>query len=216
MPTDVVFAKGNEDVFLLAAKRLGYNKIVFAYNSFADLSSSILDSNVNLDGVFVKKALFVSHDNKNRVASDINRVGSIAGAEGTLVFVRARDEKFNRFVLEKTKANALVNPEYVYVKDHLHFRRSGLDQVVCKLAALNGKAILTSLHDLVFSGTEERALLMGRIMQNIAFCRKYKVNYGAVSFADKINGMRGASDVRALLFSFGMDGEQFKFFDKIF
>jgi len=62
-------------------------------------------------------------------------------------------------------------------------RRSGLNQVLCKLAAKNNVAIGFDFSYLLNSSGKERARILGRMSQNVRFCKKYKVKMVFSSFA---------------------------------
>ena len=91
-----------------------------------------------------------------------------------LVVVEGGEEKINRAALENKKVDILLSPEKYAKNDKLYVRDSGLNQVLCKLAHTNKIAIGFNFCDLVNS--KEREVLMGRMMQNIRFCRKFKVD----------------------------------------
>ncbi len=83
-------------------------------------------------------------------------------------------------------------------KDKLSSRDSGLNQVICKLAHENKIAIGFSFSEILKS--KEKHKILGRIMQNIRLCRKYKVKMVLASFANNKWEMRSPKD----LFSFGI------------
>jgi len=93
------------------------------------------------------------------------------------------DEKVNRIALESKKVSILLNPELNVKEDHLHYRRSGLNQVLCKLARENNIAIGFDFSLLLRTQGEERGKLLGRMFFNYKLCKKYKVNMVFSSFA---------------------------------
>lgn len=189
MHTDIVLACGNEPEFAAMAQKLGYSTLVFAYSHLDELYSAPLVRAVDIQ---IQRALFISSSKKSDVVQMITK----AQHENILCLVKAQHEAFNRFIVEKTDADSLVDVEYVHKKDHLHFRRSGLDQVMCQLAAKNKKSILSSFSQLLRS---DKPLILGRIMQNTHLCRKYGVDYSLVSFAQHPFEMKGAHDMKALM-----------------
>lgn len=100
-----------------------------------------------------------------------------------------------RFVLEKTPVDLVLGVERVNLKDNLHFRRSGLDQVLCRIAADRGKIIGFSFSRLL--NANNRALVMGRMMFNAKLCRKYKVINLFSNFSVEKMEMRSAKDLEA-------------------
>jgi len=61
---------------------------------------------------------------------------------------------------------------------------------MAKTCAKNGVAIGFSMYSILSAGPQKRAIVMGRIMQNIKLCRKFKVKMKIASFAKSPGGMR--------------------------
>lgn len=91
------------------------------------------------------------------------------------VIVLGGDEKINRLALENRKVDILLSPELNNQKDSFHYRKSGLNQVLCKLAYKNKVSIGFDFCLLLKTKGLERAKFLGRMMQNARFCKKYKV-----------------------------------------
>lgn len=115
-------------------------------------------------------------------------------------------ENLNRNAVENKKVDILVSPERNIREDNLHYRNSGLNQVLCKLAAKNKVAIGFSFSDILNSN--ERGKLLGRMMQNVRLCRKYKVKIVFASFARTKYEQRNAKDLMAFARAMGMNGNQ--------
>src|SRR3989344_7408011 len=90
-----------------------------------------------------------------------------------LRIVEGGSEEKNRKAVEDKSTDILLSPERNAQNDKLSSRNSGLNQVLCKLAHDNKIAIGFSFSEILKS--KERSVLIGRIMQNIKLCRKYKV-----------------------------------------
>lgn len=99
------------------------------------------------------------------------------------IFVLGVNDKINRAALSHKKVVALVSPEYERKKDYANYRNSGLNQVLCKIAHDGNKFIIEKLSDFFAKDKNERALLLGRIMQNFRLCKKYKVKFIISVFA---------------------------------
>lgn len=99
------------------------------------------------------------------------------------VIVQGGDLDINRFVVENKKVDILLSPEKNLKKDLMFSRRSGLNQVLCKLAAKNDVAIGFDFSYLLNSTGKQRARILGRMRQNVKFCKKYKVKMIFSSFA---------------------------------
>jgi len=108
--------------------------------------------------------------------------------------------KNNRQVIELKNVNILLSPEKGVRKDSLHYRNSGLNQVTCKLAKKNKIAIGFNFNDILITQGKERAMILGRMMQNVKLCRKYKLRMLIASFAKDKWQMRSKND----LISFGI------------
>ncbi len=112
----------------------------------------------------------------SRLRNEINK------KEG-LIVVQGGDDKINRAAVENKKVDILLSPEKNDKKDFMFSRRSGLNQVLCKLAAKNNVAIGFDFSYLLNSSGKERAKILGRMRQNYRFCKKYKVKMVFSSFA---------------------------------
>lgn len=114
----------------------------------------------------------------------------------------------NRFILENKRVDILVSPERNRGKDHLHYRHSGLDDVLCKIAKKNNIAIAFSFSEIL--NNKNRSKQLGRIMQNIRFCRKYKLRIVFASFAKTKWEMRNPEDLMSLAIVLGMHQKEAK------
>lgn len=114
--------------------------------------------------------------------------------------------KDNRKTVENKKIDILLNPEKNSKKDNLHYRNSGLDQVICKLAYKNKIAIGFSFSE--FLNSNNRSELKGKMMQNVKLCRKYKVRMVVASFAKNRYEMRDIKDLLAFCRVIGMNGKE--------
>ncbi|HDI03103.1 MAG TPA: hypothetical protein ENF67_01005, partial [Candidatus Pacearchaeota archaeon] len=121
------------------------------------------------------------------------------------VLVLGTTDRVNRIALENKKVFALVSPEYERKNDYLDYRNSGLNHVLCKIATSNNKHVILSFKELLGKKSKEKALIIGRMIQNIKLCRKYKTSLKIASFASNINELRSIFDLRSFLFSLGAD-----------
>ncbi|MBU2589255.1 MAG: hypothetical protein KKA65_01235 [Nanoarchaeota archaeon] len=115
------------------------------------------------------------------------------------------DEFTLQQTLENKKSEIIVIHEKS-PKDHLHFRRTALNQVTCKLAKKNKIIIAFSFDKIINS--RDKALVFGRLMQNFKLCRKYKVKVLFASFARNKYGMRSSHDLLSLLQVLGMTADE--------
>ena len=94
-------------------------------------------------------------------------------AEKPLI-VLGGDEKLNRLIVESKHVDILLSPEIENKKDNFHYRKSGLNQVLCKLAKKNEVAVGFDFCLLINSNGEKRSQIIGKMMQNMILCKKYK------------------------------------------
>ncbi|MBS3159394.1 hypothetical protein J4436_01265 [Candidatus Woesearchaeota archaeon] len=99
------------------------------------------------------------------------------------------------------KATILLNPhDLLNKKDNLHYRYSGLNHIICKLAKENDIFIGFSLDKI------RDSIELGRVMQNIKLCKKYKNSVCFFTFAKDKFSLRGIHDIMAFCRVLGMDG----------
>mgnify|MGYP001579822355 CR=1 FL=1 len=103
--------------------------------------------------------------------------------------------KENRKIVEAVP-DVLLSPHNGSKKDFMNERASGLDHIICKIAAENKVVIGIDFSELLHA-EQEREQIIGRIMQNIKLCRKYKVKLLLASFASSQLEMRDAYDLLA-------------------
>ena len=150
------------------AEKLGYSEIILLYKR------AVPPIKFN-SKVKVKRAFFVDN------LKDVER----AARDFEMVFAPARREFF-----ESKKVGFLVGAESVDGKDSFHQRRSGLDEVMCKLAVEKDKVLVFDISQFSFSG-----LTLGRMMQNARLCRKFKLKTLVASFTSNPLEMRAPKDL---------------------
>ncbi|MBD3249785.1 hypothetical protein GF336_07095 [Candidatus Woesearchaeota archaeon] len=190
MFTDIVFPDKNEKEFLEIAEKLGYKEIIFCYkNKVPELK---VDTKIK-----VHTALISAPKNINRLSNKTH-----------LLIVESSEK--NRQVLENSKTDILFNLETLEKKDHMHFRKSGLNHILAELASKNNIIVGFSFSEILNSRFTDRAMTLGRIMQNIRLCRKYKVETCFASFTSDPYEMRAAKDLVSLLISLGISSNEAK------
>ncbi|MCX6707217.1 MAG: hypothetical protein NT001_03690, partial [Candidatus Woesearchaeota archaeon] len=80
----------------------------------------------------------------------------------------------------------------------------------CAIADEKDKMIGFDFGQIISSSGHRRAVLLGRMMQNIRLCRKYKVKTAIASFANRPLNMRNRYDVSALFSMLGMGDKEIK------
>ncbi|MDP7141346.1 MAG: RNase P subunit p30 family protein [Candidatus Woesearchaeota archaeon] len=181
---DIVFPKNNENDFIELAEKLGYNSLCLVYKLKSFKNS--YDSKIKLTfGV-------LAEPNEVRKAKKLSE----------FVFVKSSDK--DRAVMENNKNLFLFGLEKAARHDFIH-HRAGLNQVLCKIAYKNKIKICIPFSDVLNSEDVERANILGRMLQNIRICRKYKVEVFVGSFASEPFDMRTVHDLTAFGKVLGMN-----------
>jgi len=131
----------------------------------------------------------------NELRSKIDKTKGLVIVEGGL-------DNINRAAVENKKVDILLSPEKGRLRDHTHYRDSGLNQVLCKLAYQNKISI-----GINFSGiynSKHRDKLLAKIKQNIRFCRKYKVNMVIGSFSGNKEEIRSKDELQTFARALGI------------
>ena len=180
---EIVFPKDNENEFIKLAEKLDIKELFFIYQFQKDirsLNSKVKDlqksTKIKLRlGIFASsKDIFKARQSANFVITDSN----------------------DQSIFEKARPNIVFNLEQQEKKDHTHFRSSGFNQVLAKAAHKNKITIGFSLSSL---NTNKRTLILGRMLQNLRFCKKYKVNTVFACFSSDPWDLRSEKDRISLL-----------------
>ncbi|UZE93959.1 MAG: hypothetical protein IB618_00055 [Candidatus Pacearchaeota archaeon] len=114
----------------------------------------------------------------------------------SFILVLGINDEINRITLEHKKVRALVSPEYKREKDFLHYRNSGLNQVLCKIARDNDKIIIENFSDFILESKDiTKALILGRMIQNARLCKKYKTRLIIGNFVRNNSEFRSKYDL---------------------
>lgn len=192
MPVDFIFPNENEEEFIEMSLKLGYNSLCFIY-PYAKTNK------------YEEKIKELQEKTKTKLSygflaslRDVNKIRR----PKNLIFVKGSAK--NRFFIEKKKADVLFSLEDQNREDFIHHRASGLNHVLCELANRN-KVIVGFSFSLLLKNKKNLHQLLGRMMQNIRLCRKFKVKTLIGSFAERPFEMRGNRDITSL---FGLMGAQ--------
>jgi len=139
---------------------------------------------------------------KSREVRDLKR--QLDKANG-LVVVEGGDDQINRTALESKKVDILLSPEKDREKDFMKVRDSGLNQVLCKLAKNNNIAIGFNFNDILNANSLERSRILGKMIQNVDLCKKYKVRTVVGSFASRWEDLRSESDLESFARVIGIE-----------
>lgn len=198
MLADIVFPKNNEQEFVQIASRLGIKKLYFAYD-FNDYDEEKIQKRIDAlkqNGISIKTAIIANEKNLNKAILDTKPL-------------IAKSSDIDRLLIESKKIKLIYGFEQINRKDYLSQRASGLNHITCEAASKNNVAIgfcYSSLLGKIYHAS----LLIGRMMQNIRLCRKYKVKMIIGSFSEKPFEMRSPNDVMSLFTILGMDAKTAK------
>ena len=199
MIKDIVFPQNNETEFLEIAGKLGIKKLYFAYD-FNDFFNKNIQK--KLENIEDKKTGFEPIflvNNKN--------FGKAAKQSRTLA---AKSSDNDKMMIESKKIKIIYGFEEMQRKDFIHQRASGLNHVLCGLARKNNTAIGFSYSSIISGNKAQSAIIMGRMMQNINLCGKYKNKTIITSFSGNPYDLRAYHDISSLFRLMGMDDNAIK------
>ena len=186
---DIAIPKNNEEDFVAIAEKLGYKGLCFLYNY-----NDYLNKQKNFETKKIKIYRGVLAENKN-----INKIKSKPKNEKVFVVVRSSSD--DRKIIEGSKAHMIFSFEDNIKRDFIHQRASGLNHILCKLANENNIIMGFSLSSIL--NTENKHVILGRIVQNIKMCRKFKVKTAIASFAKNPYEMKSTHDLSSLFYILG-------------
>jgi len=196
MPTDIVFPKNNESEFIKIAEILGYSKLCFVYSDPEIIKE--------------KRKKYEKQKNPQIILGILTNFNKIRSSKDTADIVLVESSDKDRSIIENTDDIIIFNLEITKKKDFMHQRASGLNHIMCSLAKRNNISIAFPFINLLNYQKKQRAELMGRIMQNIKLCRKYKSKTIIASFAANPYEMRAPSDLISFFTNLGMHAKEAK------
>ena len=119
------------------------------------------------------------------------------------IIIKAKDNIFNRKILEYGKFDILLSPEAGQRKDGLKQMDSGLNSILARIAAKNNISIGIDINEISGLNKKDKALRLARIKQNIAICKKTKTKLIALNYKDQ-------KDIFNLLLTLGASTSQAK------
>ena len=187
---DIVLPKNNETEFSEIAYKLGIKKLYFLYNFDTYQNPSIFDFGIEIGFIVNQK--------------NINNAVKLSKT----IVVKSSDK--DRTFIESKKIRLIYGFEEVHKKDYIHQRGSGLNHVICELAKKNNVVIGFSYSSLLNKSDSVTSLLIGRMMQNIRLCQKYKLKTVIGSFSERAFDLRLPHDVKSLFTMLGMNNKNVK------
>lgn len=184
MPTDLVFPRGNEEHLVEMALRLGFTHLILCY----ELKDPLIKERA-------KEVKMLEHEGLTTefavMVRNQDEVGKARNYTAAIVAI-GRPELF-----EDKRVAYMIDFEAGKRDDFIHHRNSGLSQVSINNATRTGKQLLVNAHNLL--GQLPQSVVLGRMMQNNNFFRKYKPDVLVVSGAREPLEMRAPRDLQNLL-----------------
>jgi len=191
---DIVCTVKNKDKFKERGKELGFKGIFFLEN--------FEKATAKADAILIEAKS--PRELAKKVTKAKNRYKDRA------IIVLGSNDDVNRAALENKHVDVLLSPEHARKYDFTHYRNSGLNQVLCKIAEKNNKTIGINFNEIKKAKGKEKALKLGRIMQNIKLCIKYNVRMLLASFSTKPVDMINAFGMLSFARAIGMSPKQAK------
>ncbi len=191
---DIVFPDGNEKEFIELAERLGLEGLCFVYKKKTDISGFQQQTRLSLSTAVLCRP------------EDVRRFkGKV-----TTIVEAPEDQTKLRHIIEQVRPDILYGLETGRKKDFIHHRASGLNHILAALARQKKVAIGFSFSVLLKAKPQQRAIYMGRIMQNMRFAGKFKFEKVIASFADDPWQMRSVKDITSFFQVLGMTAAEVK------
>ena len=173
---DVVMLPSKPEKFIRSSREFGYSDLIFLFEgNSAEFNKLKKRFDVNLGLLFSPKHM-----------DDFQKLKKYD--KPVLIIGSATDEKLLRRILENKKIQGFTNVEHEFGKDHTHYRKSNMNQVLAKIAYDKNKTYYVNFARVLYS--QKRSKLIGRMLQNIKFMNKYRVNISIGSFARDEKGFR--------------------------
>ncbi len=186
---DLVIPNGNEELLVKRAKELGITSLTFLkqFKTAKEIKQYAESVKPNKIGLLIEV----------KSQNDLNKARVLKPLASVVVASSDSSENANRAIFECKWVNIATNIASSSGMEHTHYRRSGLNQVLAKLAFQNKQ-----VHAINFAGilhSKNRPKLLGRTMQNVHIFSKYEVPITIYSFASEPDDMRNLSDLDAFL-----------------
>lgn len=188
MYIDICFPKGNENEFVEIAKKIGTKALVLVYKDYKEL---IKQKNLKLNyNTYLGLLSNIKVREKQEIGVDIILSTSVT----------RRD-------IENKIINLQYNFENISKKDKIHFRSSGINQVIGKIIKQKKKIVGISVTNLWKGNTAKK---LGRIIQNLKILTKYDVDYFLASFAENPIELSSMSNIISMSRTLGIKDKEIK------
>jgi len=166
-------ANGNEEEFISIAIRLGLKELCFVYADAGKVKG------INAKGIKLFKALMCKGKQIDKKRHGID-------------FVVAEHSENDRNLIEGKRIDIIYGLESSKEQDQIHYRNSGMNQVIAGICAKKGIKVLFDFNLVLRAHGKRRAVALGRMMQNMMLCRKFKVNYIMGNVVKEPYGLRSS------------------------
>ncbi len=173
---EVVFPNRNENELIEMALRLGYKEICFAYEE-----NKLPAELPKVNKLTIIKAV-LNPKNPGRAKNKAKILLSDENARASF---------------EKSEIDIVFGLEAKAKTDFNRQRNAGLNQVLCQIAARKNKIYAFNFRDVLVA--KNRPAVIGRMMQNLMLCQKYKVRTIIFSGAKEPMEMRNERDLGSFL-----------------
>jgi len=137
-----------------------------------------------------KEQEIINEPNMSKAQGKIQSLAKLGKGQIPII-VMGQDDDYNRKILENRKVNVLMLNENITRKDFMKQRNSGLNEVLCKIAAQNDIKIAVDIRKIIGKENDiEKARSLARLAQNIMLCKRIRcqlITYGTHGNADKRN-----------------------------
>ena len=159
----------------------------------------------------LEEVFFITPENSLVIGTEnmeeMRRSVSSAHSKKKIIIILGSNDEINRIALDDKRVSMLLSPERMKKKDSMHVRNSGLNHVLCDLAAKNKVFIAINYSEFKKMKGKEGAERLGRVMQNVELCRKSNAQIILASFGKKPSS---SYDLRSFAMSIGMTTDQAK------
>jgi len=194
MITDLVIPRENENELILEARKLGYQKIILLYSPKEYEEKLALAR--ELAGLYqnfrVEAGVIIDSTKAKNLNNYQKKLRCLTVGRGFSPQFFRKNTISSVFELELSSTGGSK------------YRSSGLNQVLCMEAVRSGTKLGISISEVINSGDAE---ILGRIVNNIRIAQKYGMEITAASLARAPYEMRSPHDIRGLLRTLGVSGE---------
>ena len=192
---DICLPVNNEEKLAEQAKKIGYTEVVFLYEFKHKQEIEVKKKELK----FVEKKLEVKIHTGTLISlkKPANlRLARALYLESDLIAAKSSGfEKITRAILSQKRIDITCGIATVLGRDYVYGARSGLNQVLARLAAKSGQAYGIDFSEILHE--KERKKLLRRITHNVKICQSCKVPIVLASFASDPSDMRWPQDLVA-------------------